>query len=75
MTTEMRYYEVVGDPHRQYAPGTRLTTQQVWELLADGAGNGLEVSDGVRTFRLYQSNFYRLEADGLMRLWSLPKWS
>lgn len=67
-----RYFTVVHDPHGRLAVGTRLTADQVWQLL-EARHDGLDmVAENGKTFRLYQEHFYRVEADGRMRLWALP---
>lgn len=65
-------FTVVHDPHGQHAIGKRLTPRNLWCLLEDPQNNGLEVTDNQHTFRLYQCELYRLDADGRMRLWRMP---
>ena len=68
-----RYFTVMHDPHQHLAMNTRLTVSRLWQLLEDARYDGLEVqAENGSTFRLYQDELYRLEADGRMRLWAMP---
>ncbi|GEM_PF-5786956 len=69
-----RYYDVVHDPYGRLRPGARLSSRRIGEILCREAHryNGLDFTDGVHTYRLYRGAFYRLEAEGQMRVWRLP---
>jgi len=67
-----RVFTVVHDPHRKRVIGERLTVDRLWQVLESDEADGLEVADDRFTFRLYQRELYRLESNGLMRLWRMP---